>query len=312
MPNYFYKWLDSQNFFKRTKDVPIPSHLLYDGHNGGKLYVPRDKDYEFLCHYAEAMAGGTELFFVETRPKVFRYMIDIDITDDHYWSTEEIERLTKLIQITVFDFFEANQVTICCTSPVKLKKDGTHTGIHLIWPNFYVNSDNAMALRRAIIQKVKEHDKPDGIKFTKSLEDVFDELIYTRNGYRMVGSDKMTGEKKAEDRKPEGRPFNVLFVMDSQGELNASYLKRLKTDTKALMLETAIRYVLDAYNIKGSTGMGIKIPSWLNEDIIHKMSGSRVPGTIVSRIHFVIEQFIRINLPRQYRGIVKAVTRYPI
>ena len=75
MPTYLYKWLEQQNFFKCTKDVPIPSHLLYDAHKGGKLYIPHEKEYEFLCHYAEEMNKGSDLFMVETRPKVFKYMI---------------------------------------------------------------------------------------------------------------------------------------------------------------------------------------------------------------------------------------------
>jgi hypothetical protein len=168
------KWLTDKKYFTRTKDTPAPSHLLYNGYKGGKLYIPRSKEYEFLCQYAAEMTRGTKLYYVETRPKTFKFMIDVDISDDHYWSVEEIAKLSVIIQKTVYDFFETNQVVICCTSPAKIKNDGTHTGIHLIWPNLFVTSDTALCIRRGIIQKLKEFDKTeqDKFKLTKSWENI--------------------------------------------------------------------------------------------------------------------------------------------
>lgn len=298
------KWLETNNYFTRTKETPIPSHLLYNGYKGGKLYIPRDKEYEFLCQYAIEMSKETKLYVVETRPKTFKFMIDVDISDDHYWSVGEISKLVCIIQKTLFVFFETSQMTICCTSPPKTKNDGTHTGIHLIWPTLFVVSDTALCIRRGIIQKLKESD----IKIKKEWDDIIDETIYTRNGYRMVGSDKMNGR----DKIPENRPLSLLFVMDSEGELNINYYNRLKKDTKALVLETSIRYVIDTYLHQG---MNInKFPEWLEEDPLQKKAASRGQGqgTIVSsKEHLVIEQFIRKNLPKQYNKCVKAVTRYP-
>jgi hypothetical protein len=307
------KWLESKKYFTRTKETPIPSHLLYTGYKGGKLYVPRSEEYEFLCHYAEEMERGTKLYYVETRPKTFKFMIDVDISDTHYWSTEEIAKLISNIQKTVFAFFETNQVVVCCTSPAKTKNDGTHTGIHLIWPNLFVTSDTALCIRRGIIQKLKESE----IKLTKSWEDIIDETIFTRNGYRMIGSDKMSvikgkTENEPDKKIPENRPLGLLFVMDSEGQLSEGYYNRLKKDTKALVLETSIRYVIDTYL---NQGMNInKFPLWLEEDPLQRKAANKgAGGTVVGgKEHIVIENFIRTKLPSPYkRQIVKAVTRYP-
>jgi len=110
-----YKWVEDQNYFKRSNEVPIPSHLLYDKYNGGKMYIPRNKEYEFLVRYAKEFEKGTDLYIVETRPKTFKFMVDVDMTDTHYWINQEIIELVKIIQTVVFDFFGNNQVTIICT-----------------------------------------------------------------------------------------------------------------------------------------------------------------------------------------------------
>ncbi len=308
------KWLESNGYFTRTKETPIPSHLLYNGYKGGKLYIPRSKEYEFLSQYAAEMTRGSKLYYVETRPKTFKFMIDVDISDDHYWSVEEITKLVTIIQKTVYAFFETNQVVICCTSPIKTKNDGIHTGIHLIWPCLFVISDTALYMRRGIIQKLKEASKDGLFKLTKLWEDIIDETIFTRNGYRMVGSDKMSILKGSKEKVAENRPLTLLFVMDSHPDyqLNETYYNRLNKDPKALMIETSIRYVIDTYL---NQGMNInKFPIWLEEDPLQRKAYNKgVGGTVVSgKDHIILENFIRKKLPKAYsRQIVKAVTRYP-
>ncbi len=306
-------WLKQNNYFKKNSENDSPTHLLY---SGGTFYIPREKEYEFLTHYAAELSKKTKLYYVETRPKIFKYMVDIDITDDHYWTTEEMINLISIIQKTVFEFFDTNQMTICCTSPVKNKNDGMHTGIHLIWPNLYINSETALCIRRGIIQKLKESD----IKINKSWEDIIDETIYTRNGYRMVGSDKMshvTNSNGIKEKIAENRPLSLLFVMDSEGNLSEKYYDRLNGNTKSLILETSIRYVLDTYI---EQGMNVnKFPTWLEEDPLEKSNlksnkgkGEGPVGTVISsKDHQIIENFIKRNLPEKYSGSVKAVTRYP-
>jgi hypothetical protein len=311
MASQLDKWLETKNYFVRTKETPSPSHLLLNGYKGGKLYIPRSDEYEFLCQYTEEMNRGTKLYYVEQRPKTFKFMIDVDISDDHYWLDEEIAKLVGYIQKTVYAFFETSQIVVCCTSPAKVKPDGTHTGIHLIWPNLFITSDTALCIRRGVIQKLKEDAKE--FKLVKSWEDIIDETIYTRNGYRMVGSDKLAIVKGSENEKkvPENRPLSLLFVMNSEGQLSENYYNRIKKDSKALILETSIRYVIDTYL---DQGMYInKIPAWLEEDPLQRKAGIRTnSGTVISsKNHLIIENFIKHNLPKVYKGSVKAITKYP-
>jgi len=300
------KWLESNNYFTRTKETPIPSNLLFTGYKGGKIYIPQAQNYQFLCKYAEELQKGTSLYYVECRSKVFKFMIDVDISDDHYWSKEEIIEITIIIQSVVKEFFEMNIPSICCTSAPKMKKDLIHTGIHLIWTDLFVTSDTALIMRRGIIQRLKSSSsrKPG------NWDDIIDETIYTKNGYRMVGSDKMKLDK-TNGKIPEGRPLELLFVMDSDGTVNEEYFRRLKIDTKSLVLETSIRNVISAYTIQGMDP--VKIPTWLELDPLQSKAGSRTSkGNVVSsREHFYVENFIKRNLPPVYHGTVKSIVRYP-
>jgi hypothetical protein len=300
--NELNTWLDENNFYTYSKSMPIPSHLIYDGRNGGKVYIPRSKEYKFLSLYSEELKKGTKLYYIEQRTKVYKFMVDVDITDNHYWSTEEIIPLVMCIQKTIKDFFGDNHSTVCCISSEKKKSDGIHTGIHLIWNDLYVLSETALAIRSGIIQKLKI----SGISLDKPWERVIDELIYTRVGYRMVGSDKMV------NKIPENRELKPLFVMNSEGELRQGHYERLLKKPKDLVLETSIRYVLDTYK---DSGMPIKIPPWLVSDFVNisKTFGTSHNYSVVSsKEHFLIEKFIRASLPKQYsKCFIKSVQRYP-
>lgn len=299
------EWLEENGFLEKSKHAPEHSHLLF---SGGIYYVPRSREYEFLCKYAEEIDKGTKLYVVEARPKTFKFMVDIDISDNHYWSVEEVQNISAIIQKVVFEFFCFEKVAICCTSPEKIKGNKVHTGIHLIWPSIFVTSETALCIRQGIVQKIESIDE---LKLAKKWDDAIDCSIYTRNGYRMVGSDKMSKQDKSDVKIIENRPLSLLFVIDSDGNLNESYCDKLKKDTKRLVLETSIRYVIETYM---EHGMNIaSVPSWLKQDEITRRVGSRShAGNVVSSIeHDMIEKFIERNLPKVYKGVVKTVVRYP-
>jgi hypothetical protein len=255
--------------------------------------------------YSKELDKGTKLYYVETRPITFKFMIDLDISDDHYWDRDEIICLTRTIQLVVQEYLYNEQAVICCVSPEKMKNDKNHTGIHLIWPNLFVMSETALCLRQGIIQKLKNEEKVnrEGIDWNT----VLDETIYTRNGFRMVGSDKMNRNKI-----PENREIKLFFVMNADGELNESYHNRLANNTKALIIDTSIRLVFDTYL---EYGMDIKIPTWLEEDPIQRkrsMRGQSTQGVVVgTKEHMIIEKFVKSKLPKEFANCVRVITRYP-
>lgn len=303
--NSLDKWLIANNLYSPSKEMSTFTHLLLDGHRGGKLYIPRDKEYKYLCLYSDEMKKGTKMYVVEQRNKVFKYMLDLDISDSHYWSVEEIAKLTMFIQKVVKDFFGDDHSTICCISPQKIKHDKIHTGIHLIWNDLYVTSETAVIIRDGLIQKL---NKQKEIIVEKPWSNIIDELVYTRVGYRMVGSDKFNKDEKV----PENRELYLLFVMNTDGELRKGHFERLSNSFKDLILETSIRNVIDTYR---EFGMKIMFPKWLEIESsnITKTFGSVNNSSILTaKEHLIVESFIRKNLPKEYsRSFIKSVSKYP-
>ncbi len=111
-------WIIENNLSTSSIEVPYATHLLF---NGGSYFVPKNKEHTFLTCYAKDLENGVNLYCVEVRPKLFKYMIDIDITDDHYWLLNEIEVLVKNIQSIIKDFFNEDHSTICLVSAEKTK-----------------------------------------------------------------------------------------------------------------------------------------------------------------------------------------------
>lgn len=296
------KWIKDNGFNIKNKHCEKVSHLLLDG---GKVYIPRDSEYDFIVKYAEALKNGLKLYYVETRPNVFKYMIDIDIGDDRYWNTEDIIELAKIIQEVIYEFYDKNNVVICCSSSPKKKGDLIHTGVHFIWPEICIISERALVLRNAIIHKIKDTKLFPMLSKYKDLNDIFDARIYSSNGYRMVGSDKYNKESNM----PENRELKLSFVMNSDGTLNEVYKQRLIDNPVALISETSIRYTLDIYHSPDSKGMEFKyIPSWVEKKEIKKGKETTIVGT---KDHVLLQYFINKNIPDYKDLIINTVQRYP-
>lgn len=287
----------------KTNNKNECTHLLLDG---GKLNIPDDKQELFYKIYSESLLNDEKLMVVEKRKDIFRFMMDIDIIDEKYWDIDKIKILTKLIQEIVYDFYNIDSNVICCVAPLKKRDDGIKTGIHLIWPRLFTNSDNALLIREGIIYKLNEQNS---IVTLNEWEDVIDLLIYTRNGYRMVYSDKLD----TKTRKPENRPYELEFVMDSKGNLREQYYNRLDNDIELLVKETSIRNILtDKIEIT-------KLPSWFpNKSSVNskckiqrnikRCTYSNVDDENVN----ILSKFMESKLPKEYKGqCIREVRKYP-
>ncbi len=305
------------------------THLLL---NGGKYNIPNDKEREFIEVYSKCLYEKERLYVVEHRPPLFKYMIDIDLkepvseSNQDAWSKEKIIELVQFIQQVVYEFYEIDMNVICLscnTKEIFLKKKNKYikVGIHLVWPRHFINSGDAILLREGILQKLLE-------KYGERYEenkwaDVIDERIYTSNGFRMVGSDKLakkTAESvRAHDNStdrivPENRIYWPLFVMDSMGELRNDYFTRICKDMEALVLDTSIRFV------PVSIGTPItKIPTWLTieERTRNKIKRNKTSSKI-SRLDIETKEFDTLReimlqkLPKEYSNQqIKSVQRYP-
>ncbi len=282
-----------------TKDDTC-THLFL---NGGKANIPPEKEKEFIRLYSRELDLGNKVYIVEKRPDIFRYMIDVDIIDVEYWNLSKIKKLVKLIQTVVFEFYEIDLNVICCLAPEKKCKSGIKTGVHLIWPRHFINCEDALTIREAILIKLKDWEP-----ILNSWEDTLDELIYIRNGYRMVGSDKLVPKTNT----PENRPYTLLCILDSKGEERTTYFDRLNNDNYSLILDTSIRFV-SLENSKITIPFK-KIPEWLPITNIKKSKKqkdgkTRLLGTVEYEI---IQNFMESELPSCYKHqSIKDIRQYP-
>ena len=310
---------DTENINEDDKVSVKKSHVVFDGYLGGILYVPPDKEFEFIKRYAEDYKNGIKLYYVEQRPTVFKYMIDLDIADYHFWSDEEITSLCLYVNKIINEFYDGVACIVCKSSSAKIKKatsadskDFIHTGVHMIWPKLYVNSDTAIYLRSSILQKMSSFKE-----LVKPWTEIFDEVIYSRNGYRMVGSDKLT-KKKIKGRTEfieENRLYIPLVILDTEGP-RIEYLKRLINDPISLISDTSIRYIPEAFRIANKMGMKPHhMPTWVNEDLVF-LQKTKIPKRFLmtgTTEMDIISNIIRKNIPEygRLRDIIKNIVRYP-
>ena len=303
-----------------TQDIEKTyTHLLL---NGGKYNIPSDKEREFIEVYSKCLYDTERLYVVECRPPLFKYMIDIDLkepVEGTEWNKEQVMDLVKLIQEVVYEFYELDMNVICLTcNPKEIvhkKNKYIKVGIHLIWPRHFINSGDAILLREGILQKLIEKygERHEENKW----EDVCDERIYTSNGFRMVGSDKLTRKSSPDpDLRvvPENRIYWPLFVMDSYGGLRNEYFTRICQDMEALVLDTSIRFV--PVNIGAPI---TKIPKWviIEDRVRNKIQRNKKSSTKVSRLDIdtkefsALEEMMLQKLPKEYSNQkIKSVQRY--
>lgn len=295
--NGLSEWLRTNGFYSSAGDTIPMSHVTFDGK---KIYLPASHEYEFRKRYAREMDLGTPLYYIERRTDAFRYMMDLDILDDHPWSREELENIGRIIQACVARFYPEEHSVICCASPPKTKNGKIHTGVHLIWNDITTNSEKAITIRHAVVKTLAE----SGIQFQREIEDVVDELVYTRAGYRMVGSDKYSS-----DKGPENRKLRLVYCMNANGTLRKTHYERLASSTFDLVMETAIRCVEST-----ETPMPITIPAEFGEYFVKTVApGSGLVGiSVTSEMeHSIVNAFITANIPGYAHCLVKSVVRYP-
>jgi hypothetical protein len=164
-----------------------------------------------------------------------------------------------------------------CTAPPKETKldDGTpaiQSGIHLVW-RILVDKDTSWQLRAWMLRTL-ESELAGKLPIKTSWNDTFDPAIFGANGLRMIGSRKAVkcpvcdgGSSKTTPRLPsgkeeeaeqwgeicgkcqnigridQGRPYELLYVADGAGEVDAAFTESLKQDLIALVRYVSIRAI---------------------------------------------------------------------
>ena len=140
-----------------------------------------------------------------------------------------------------------------CQGIHRIKKK---TGVHLIWPELYVSTQQCLDMRETVIADLISTFGTRSQPFN-DWTDVVDNSVYRMSGLRMVGSRKAEvcpnckGKRKVADedcvecrrsgRVDRGRPYAPLFVTDTNGRRDSNKEKEYESNYYLLILDTKIR-----------------------------------------------------------------------
>lgn len=285
------KWLNANGMMK-PNGLPA-THLLLDG---GTVYMPEERAQDFLRMYTEILQPHTEkpenacMYVVETRTPMFAMVADLDFVFPDPSSPEAmadadreayVARVITLACSIVREFYPAATLdahaarTIVCTTKHK-RRDIDQVphqkyGVHLIWPELVVRREEAVLLRHAIVHRVTQVERIPQPAAAWDWDNVVDEVIYTANGIRMVGSDKVSpcGACKADrslgvncpdcrgDRRVcEGRVYMPARVITGDLEDSPAELARMRADVHYMTTVCSLR------RPAAEAPTRITIPSW--------------------------------------------------
>lgn len=246
-----YVWLEQF----RLQDSANGSEATHYSMVGGKYAIPESRHQQWLKRYAMHLQqhAHESVFFVEKRTPIFRMHFDLDYIQPEVPTLVQVIEMVQLLTRVFKTFYlgvtaaDADNlfVAIVLKAPSQAKNGNIKTGYHVIWPYLLVNADQALTMRAACIteaiQKGGERTAP-----YNSYDDLLDECVFMENGLRMVGSDKSkrcemcVGKKKVNGnvctsccgvgRAGEKRVYEPYFVLNAQGDVDATRLGRLVDD----------------------------------------------------------------------------------
>jgi hypothetical protein len=300
------RWVLTNKFFIKTsepKEVKsTATHFLLDG---GLWKIPTERYQEFLMILSGDLQNNCKYYISENRTDIFRFVCDLDFYDEFIITTPKIERIVKIIQEVVDEYYQNKTVIICGTDSKTVEINSVEyikSGFHLVWPKIFITVEKAKELRLLFISKLTEVFGQRELH--NSWENVVDLAIYTDNGLRMIGSRKMTPCKNKDincekcmgtGKVDEGRVYKPISVLNEQNE---DYIKSVKNDYYVMLLETCIRNFY-----------GFPETNLIKELIITIVSKNTVKKKTNDDVNKKIELFIRKKFSDYNNINVKKLTK---
>jgi len=199
-------WIRSINGHSSCTDKPLTHTKM----SGGKYYIPESEYEEFQRLYSIDSDNGIRTTLSEIKSEhAFKLFFDIDMLDFQEISSEYILSIGSLIQKQVKKYFVSGEdltYVIATTQTKSVTKDETEyvkNGIHIIYPNLFVNKDMALQIRYTVVLKLESEFGEREIK-SNPWSDVIDCAPYS-NGLKMVFSVKVVRCEDCKDNNGKQR-----------------------------------------------------------------------------------------------------------
>lgn len=252
----FTQYLHINKFM--VKEPPYTHYLM----NGGKLRVPREMSKDFLLKYSH-YSQVNKLYVIELKTKVFCFLLDLDFYHKIGLPQHLLIKYIITIQKSIYNVLCNNHDTKECRTIVCLTKDKPETknneqyiktGVHLYWPNVYVDKEHSLILRNIIINALEDTYGERGSHNT--WEDVVDKIVLEQNGLRMIGSRKITNCSHCKTarvkisncnicngtgKQDAGRVYEPLCILDGKGKDMKHELVKINSNVYKKIQATSIR-----------------------------------------------------------------------
>ena len=248
--NPVIKWFHICN--KYTHDIENVTHYIMAG---GKLNLNEDYD-KFLEIYAKNINYKTSI--VELRTNIFKFFVDFDILSSEFF---DIRDYVSSIQEFIYNVYKKYYKCIvskasCEIEKIKNEVKYSKYGFHFNWPEILVDQETAIKLRDALVEHFnKLYGKVD--IFYDNWDKIIDITVYTQNGLRMLGADKIS---RTDGRSlPNNRVYEIYHVYEDK-EISNELTEFYKENTLEAVKDTSIRS-----NIKDITPY-YNLPEFIREE----------------------------------------------
>lgn len=196
--NPFYQWclttkcyaLEPGKDKKNKISAEEWTHVLQDGSFGGGLIIPKELHTKFLKAYFMALRSNLRMYVNERKTRIFRLLCDLDFKVDNPLSENDIIQYGRDFIKVVKTFYPlaTNNQRFDLMIHKTLPQQGK-TGVHMYMPFLYVNIEQALYIREALVNYFKK--EYSNHNFKTDWESIVDEDIYgAKRTLRLLGSRK--------------------------------------------------------------------------------------------------------------------------
>jgi len=127
-----------------------PTHVLMDG---GILYVPHAELELFYGVCVRSISNFERVFVVEQKTTLFNFFVDVDYQDDDALTMDQVGSIVKIICDKVESYRPGDaRAIVSVAEPKQKSRTVMKTGIHINWPGFVVDQENAINLMDNIVK----------------------------------------------------------------------------------------------------------------------------------------------------------------
>ena len=234
---------------------PVPSHYMYGNlYDMGKLMVPQGHaTEEFAAAIVRDFSQGHYGALTENNPGIMRFYLDIDWESEACPTEDEWQALEAAILKAVKRFYpeDAEEGTfdmVVCSAGVRdtvvrtTGRPGYKAGLHVIFMNLYVTTEQALTLSTAIIT-CAEHSWPEAPGVWRSR---IDQAVYgPTRGLRWVWQLK-------------SKPCDVCGDVDAAtGKVTPNYARAGSCEScvRGFLADTTASMYAPVYMLNGDTGV---------------------------------------------------------